>query len=610
MPFRYIFLTFVSLYLFRVGFYPAAAIALCCCIACAIYDLRRGARLAILGLCIGVGLGFCLFSLRSPATEPVSALPVAGNARVASVSRRSVIIETENKQRLRLIGFGKLALPQKHDQIQFNCEAVPIPVSTFATFERLSGTRDWCRVKTLHVLPAKTGKILQLRRAALEFLHARFAALGENSLAAAFLIGDTADVGEAELAAFRDMGLMHLFAVSGLNIALLFALLYLPFRALRLPVIGMLLGYTVASVFLVLLDFPVPLLRAWLFMTIAVLMRLIDRRITAFTLLFFTAIIVELLFPLSTFSISFILSFGVTAAILLFYEPLYFCFASSNRWLNFAAEHTALSLAAGLPAMLLSYLLFGNANPLSLLYNLLLVPFSGLYLFSALLYLIAPPAAYVLHTLDWLYLKFAGLHGEHMMRMFPSAEPVTRQISFAFVAVLLAALIYLKFKKHLWTARRNLRYVLPVTALVLALPWFLVSYPAYAFFALPNKVWIYHERNIVTLGRPVFAESHLSTPRFCFPWSRIDEQQNTAEDLLKSQGRCFVFTGRMHPERWGASTLSDCRELHVFQSAKIKTTAEEWQPLFAAFGFKGMVAVRRYYTWYGDKPGNCIREVL
>lgn len=608
MPWPYIFFTFVSLSLFRTEYYLAASASLVCGLIWLVYDLRRAPRRFVIGILLGVALGVWLFSLHSGSLGGTSEITTKGKARVASVSRRSVIIETENNQRLRLIGFGRLALPQKHDQISYRCEAAEIPASTFAIFERLSGTRNWCRVKQLTILPAELSQIVSLRQQVLKFLEKRFAALGTGSLAAAFLIGDTESLGEDELAAFRDMGLMHLFAVSGLNIALLFALLYLPFRAVRLPAVGTLLGYAVATAFLLLLDFPVPLLRAWLFMTIAVAMRLIDRRITSFTLLFFTAIIIETLFPLSTFSMSFILSFGVTAAILVFYEPLLFCFSSTNRWLNYLAAHAALSLAAGLPAMLLSFALFGSANPLSLVYNLLLVPFSGLYLFSALLYLMLPFMRHVIFALDWLYLKFAALHSEHVMRLFPSAEPFSRQLSFVLVAALLLALLYLQYRGRLWSARRNLRFIVPLAALSLVLPWFLATYPSHAFYAIPNKVWIYHERNITTLGKPVFADAEKMKPRFCFPWSRLTSQQENITDLYRLHGQCFVFTGRMRPELWGATALTDCRMLHVYQSSKTKTNANEWKALFSVFGYKGEVAVRRFYTWYGDHPGDCIKE--
>lgn len=610
MPWPYAFFTFVSLSLFYTEYFTAACLSSFCGVAWLIFDLKRAPRRFFAGILLGIALGCWLFSLRSAYLNAASSPPLSGSARVVSVSRRSVIVESENQQRLRLIGFGKNLLPQKHDRVIYTCEPAEIPHSTFAVFERLSGTTAWCRLKQLRVQPGEPGALVLMRQRVLHFLSARFAALGEGTLAAAFLIGDTDELGEDELAAFRDMGLMHLFAVSGLNIALLFALLYLPFRALRLPALGTLLGYAVASAFLVLLDFPVPLLRAWLFMTIAVAMRVIDRRITSFTLLFFTAIIVEALFPLSTFSMSFLLSFGVTAAILVFYKPVFFCFASSNRWFNYVAAHAALSLAAGLPAMLLSFVLFGSGNPLSLIYNLLLVPFSGLYLFSALAYLAMPFMRHVLFALDWLYLKFAALHSEYVMRLFPAAEPQSRTLSFVAVAALLVALLYLQYRGRLWSARRNLRYVVPLAALMLVLPWFLVTYPTYAFFAIPNKVYVYHERKITTLGKPVFAEAGKVKPRFCFPWSGVTGQDEKITDLYKLHGQCFVFTGRMRPELWGATALKDCRRLQVYQSSKTKTTANEWQALFRVFGYKGDVAVRRFFTWYGDRPGDCIKEIL
>ncbi len=614
MPWPYLCLTFITLCLNRSGYTVAATISAACCSLFLYFDLKRAPRRLYAGIVLGFMLGFWLFMLRSSALTPEAVLPTQGTARVTGVSRKSVIVETAERQRLRLMGFKGRALPQKHDLVKYSCEVRPIPESTFAVFERLSGTRAWCQVTSLQIQDSAKGPVVKIRQRILQFLEHKFAALGKDSLIAAFLLGDTDDLSARELAAFRDMGLMHLFAVSGLNIALLFALLYLPFRALKLKVVGAALGYLVATAFLVLLDFPVPLLRAWLFMTIAVAMRLLDRRITSWTLLFLTAVIVEIWFPLSTFSMSFILSFGVTAAILVFYEPLRFCFRATHRLGNLVAAHVALSLAAGLPAMLLTWLLFGNANPVALLYNLLLVPFSGLYLFSALVFLFADFARYAILALDQVYLGMATLHSDYIMRLFPAAEPVSRVVSFVLVAALLAALVILQYRRRLWSARRNLRFVVPAAAFALLLPYALVKYPARAFYALPNQVFIYKERKLDILGKRLFADASASEPVLCFPVTAKTEHSaatnERAPDLIIQDKNCFVFTGGMKPELWRATALAACSELNVLQSSKSKTSAAEWRPLFTAFGYGGEVKIRRYFTWYGDRVGNCIKENL
>ncbi len=612
MLWPYAFFTFVAAVLFRSGFLAAAIICTATAAGFLIADFRRSDRsLFIASVAGGIVLGAWLFILRLNILSAPAALPLSGEAQVIGVSRKSVVIQNDQRLKLRLTGLKKEQLPAKHSRVSYRCSIQVVPESTFMVFERLSGVASWCRVNEIKTLKQPEGFLVQFRKKTLDYLHAKFDKMGERSLIAAFLLGDTDDLTPQELDAFRDMGLMHLFAVSGLNIALLFAILYLPFRFAGIPSLGAALGYTVATAFLLLLDFPVPLLRAWLFMTIGLGMRLLDRRIPSWALLFLTAIVVELLFPLSTFSMSFILSFGITAAILVFYEPLHFCFAAKNKFLNLLSEHTALTLAAGLPALVLGYLLFGSAQPLSLLYNLLLVPFSGLYLFTSLVFMAFEPAKYLLFALDTLYLKFAAWHAAYVSTAFPSAEKTTQIVSLVCIAVALAILYVLKIRHRLWSARRNLLYIAPAAAAILILPYLLATYPAEAIYAVPNKVWIYSDRKIISTGAQLFADGRPAEPKYCFPVrgkAEIAPSKNQPAEILISGNRCFVFTGRMKPETWRPDILARCASLHVFQSKKMQTSSSEWDEMFRLFGYKGKVAIRKFFTWYADKPLACAKS--
>lgn len=630
MLWPHLFLTFVSLALFKAGHVFAAATSCLVTIAFFIRDLKHGARPFLSIIAIGVLLGGALFWLRAPLIHGSTAIATKSEAEVIGVSRKSIVVRGDSGQKLRLTGFKKGELPLKHARVAYSCEVQEIQESTFMVFERLSGVAAWCKIKDIKTIRAPYGWLTDFRKTTLNFLYKRFEAMDcaqttlhdrrnphtscapdDKTLIAAFLLGDTEDLAPQELDAFRDMGLMHLFAVSGLNIALLFAILYLPFRFAGVPTIGAALGYAVATAFLLLLDFPVPLLRAWLFMTIGLGMRLLDRRLPSWTLLFLTAIVVEVLFPLSTFSMSFILSFGITAAILIFYEPLYFCFAAKNKVADFFAQHVALTLAAGLPALLLGYPLFGSAQPLSLVYNLLLVPFSGLYLFASLLFMAFEPVKYVLFALDALYLKFAALHSTYVSSLLPAADRTMQTASLMFVAVLLVTLYILKMRGRLWSARRNLRFVVPVTALILIVPFFLASYPNMAIYAVPNKVWMYSEKKLMHSGAQLFSDGKPAEPKTCFPIREkfeIPRQAATPEEILMMGNRCFIFTGRMKPENWPPDLLKPCVALDVFQSKKMRTDAAEWDALFKLFGYQGKATVRKFFTWYADKPLTCAKS--
>jgi competence protein ComEC len=592
------FFTFVALALLKAGHHCTGALAAAAALTLLVWSYRKYGRRFLPVLAVGALIGLWLFALRvsllaekTPTTE--------GFATVSSVSRRSVILTLDDKTRLRLTGFRDERLPLRGARIKFNCRAYEIPEGDFATFERLSGVRTWCEKIELETVTEP--RLAALRSAALDFLKRRFATLGEESLIAAFLLGDTETMAAKTLAAFRDMGLMHLFAVSGLNVALLFALLYLPFRFAGIPSVGAVLGFLIATAFLLLLDFPVPLFRAWLFLAIGAVARLLDRRLSPWTMLFLTALIVEAIFPLSTFTISFILSFGITAAILLFYQPLYFCFNGESQLRKILASHLALTLAAGLPAFALSYLLFGNAQALSLLYNLLLVPFSGLYLFAAILYIPLDAAAHLLYLLDRLYLWFADMHRVYVMSQLPVPEPRDLLIPLAAISFILLLLIYLQARKRLWSARRNLRFAVPAAAILLALPWLLSPRVSRAFYALPDQVFSFEAGEIVVAGEPLF---QAETPEICLP-VRVWSNARLRGGVAQAGKDCYAFAASLKPELWQANEFTACRSVQIFQSRKRVTEAKEWEKLFQLFGLRGPVEIRNYFTWYTDRPLSC-----
>jgi len=594
------FFTFVALALGYAGHVALAAAAAVAALLSAFGALRSFGRKYLPVLLVGALFGTWLFSLRA-AMLTAKACPTEGLATVSRVSRRSVILTMDNASRVRLTGFRNGELPLRGALVKFSCRPVPIPEGDFAALERLTGVAAWCEKTGLETV--NTPRLAGPRQITLDFLHRRFASLGDKSLIAAFLLGDTETLPPKTLAAFRDMGLMHLFAVSGLNVALLFALLYIPFRFAGIPAVGAVLGFLIATAFLLLLDFPVPLFRAWLFLAIGALARLLDRRLTPWTLLFLTALIVEALFPLSTFTISFILSFGITAAILLFYQPFYFCFNGEGRMRKLLAAHAALTLAAGLPAFVLSYLLFDNAQVLALLYNLLLVPFSGLYLFLGILYIPLDAAGPLLHLLDRLYLWFADLHTAYAMPYLPVPETGTLWLIVAVIVSILLSLLYLQWRKRLWSARRHLRPIIAATTCLLVLPWLVTPHAQRAFYAVPNQVFSYETRELRVAGEPLF---EVSAPPICLPVARQSAAREQGGVITFGKD-CFAFAASLKPELWRTDQFAGCSNLQLFQSKKSQTQVTEWQKLFALFGLRGPVELRSYFTWYSDRPLSCAR---
>ena len=131
----------------------------------------------------------------------------------------------------------------------------------------------------------------------------------ENALPEALLIGVRDNLPPEEAQAFRDVGLAHLLAISGLHVGLLAGALLLPLRLWtgRKTQLCVLAGFLLC--YCALLDFSAPVVRASLLMVIAAGRRIVRRAPDPLTALAAAFLLILVFRPLDLFSASFQLSF-------------------------------------------------------------------------------------------------------------------------------------------------------------------------------------------------------------------------------------------------------------------------------------------------------------
>jgi ComEC/Rec2-related protein len=201
---------------------------------------------------------------------------------------------------------------------------------------------------------------------------------------------------------FMESGTMHVFAISGLHIALIASVIVALLRAARLPrricglvVIPLLWFYVAAT------GWQTSAIRSVLMSTVVIGGWMLERPVDLFNSLALALLAVLLWDPGQLFQASFQLSFGVVAGMALLVpalEPrlLKLCRFDPDpflpeelrprwqRWLELPLRKVALLLAASLAAQCASLPLtvhyFHLLNPVSLLANLLVVPMSAVAL--------------------------------------------------------------------------------------------------------------------------------------------------------------------------------------------------------------------------------------
>ena len=188
----------------------------------------------------------------------------------------------------------------------------------------------------------------------------------------AFILGDKTfiDVGIKE--SMKTNGIIHLLAISGMHISFFVSISFFILGLLRVVEIKKYcIVFIILLFFAFLTNFTSSILRAIIFFVIKGICKVKRIKISNISVLFITIDIILVLMPYKIFDISMILSFIVTFFILLYinYE---------NSYIKNLIMVSIVSFFASLPIIVnMNY----EINLLSIIYNILLVPFFSLFVF-------------------------------------------------------------------------------------------------------------------------------------------------------------------------------------------------------------------------------------
>ena len=211
-----------------------------------------------------------------------------------------------------------------------------------------------------------------LRQSAAEQLFARMDA-DDAGLLCAMILGEKAYLPEEEKELYRQTGIGHMLAISGLHISLLGAGLFFFLRRFVMPVKpAVLVTVTVLFVYGQLTGFPVATSRAVLMMCCLLFARYTGRSYDTLSALSLSGIVTLLQQPAQLFQCGFLLSYTALAGILLFAPVLESCRLAGVKK---AFLSGASVFVTTMPVMLW---FFYEICPYSVLTNLLVLPFLSL----------------------------------------------------------------------------------------------------------------------------------------------------------------------------------------------------------------------------------------
>lgn len=214
------------------------------------------------------------------------------------------------------------------------------------------------------------------------------------ALLRAMMLGQTHELSDEQRTLFMQSGTMHLFAISGMNIAVISGSIQAVLLLLRLPRWARFtIGTVLLWLFVDITGAAPSAIRAFIMAVFLQAAFVAHRPANAVAALVASALVVLLLSPLQLFSSSFLMSYGIVTALLVLGLPLGEAWvarttpwrdlpsSSWGRWRRAAAvawHWSVTAIAIGVATTLVSLLtgvqFFGLLTPGALLANLVLIP--------------------------------------------------------------------------------------------------------------------------------------------------------------------------------------------------------------------------------------------
>lgn len=261
----------------------------------------------------------------------------------------------------------------------------------------------------------------------------------EAGIAAAMTLGWKADMEPETQTAFRDAGLAHLLAVSGLHVGLVASIMSLLFFWIPRTRHGRMVRGAISLIsvwgFTLLTGLAPSTIRAALMFSLFIVSDIGERDTPKMNLLALTAILTLTARPMLLFDIGWQLSYAAVAGILLAHPLI---ILSPNRlW-----QAAMVSLAATVSTLPITTTVFHTIQPYFLIANVLIVPLAGVILALALCHIALPVAAtawpleMMLKGTEWLTTKVAKLPGA-VIELAPTSGTVTLVVAALVAAVMI-----------------------------------------------------------------------------------------------------------------------------------------------------------------------------
>lgn len=226
--------------------------------------------------------------------------------------------------------------------------------------------------------------ILDTREKVLNILRRNIKGQKELGLAEALLIGYKDDLDQNLVQSYTNTGVVHIIAISGLHLGLIYWLLVQLLKPLKrrrtLKWLNPVLIITGLWLFSLLAGAQPSVLRSALMFTCIVIGESFSRKTSVFNTMAVSAFILLCINPYMLWDVGFQLSYAAVLSIIIFMRPVYNWFYIPNKLLDFIWKLNAVTIAAQVLTLPISIFHFHQFPTLFLLTNFVAVPLSSIIL--------------------------------------------------------------------------------------------------------------------------------------------------------------------------------------------------------------------------------------
>lgn len=350
---------------------------------------------------------------RSFKAEAVIDNIIHGDSVRYTSGRIIIYFEKDSAHPLSLQYGDKILFNKKFQQIKNSGNPGAFDYRQYSAFHQLFHTvflkkKDWALLNEKNAGPFRQF-LFTAKQRVLNILRKNLQANDDQlAIAEALLIGYTQDLDKDLVQAYSNTGVVHIIAISGMHLGLIYILLVWLLNKIplikRSSIIKVILILSCLWIFSLITGGSPSILRAAVMFSCITIGRNLNRTASIYNSLAASAFILLCYNPYFLWDVGFQLSYLAVAGIVIFQKPVYRMLYIKNRVLDNTWKLTTVSFAAQLLTFPVCLFYFHQFPTLFLFTNILLVPFSSLVLFVEI-FLMAiawlPIAAAYVGKLTW-----------------------------------------------------------------------------------------------------------------------------------------------------------------------------------------------------------------